>query len=227
MEITEKTLKILEGTHPDSWELIVPGIFASDATVARVLRIASADTVDRVLGLASDDTVASVLRIVSDATVDRVLGIASADTVASVLRIVSDATMARVLGIASAGTVDRVLGLASDDTVDRWNKFRAAIPILVRPYTAIYKKTNGGSCNLKMDSWHCETTHCMAGWLVTLAGDAGKALEAKFSTSTAARMILAASAPGMPLPNFYASTEAATEFLKAMVEIEATAEGRA
>jgi hypothetical protein len=45
--------------------------------------------------------------------------------------------------------------------------------------------------------WHsCDTTHCRAGWVVTLAGDEGKALEAAFGTMLAAIMIYDASCPG-------------------------------
>ena len=45
-----------------------------------------------------------------------------------------------------------------------------------------------------MEHWHkCETTHCRAGWVVTLAGEAGKALEDRTSTLFAAMQIYAAS----------------------------------
>ncbi len=43
---------------------------------------------------------------------------------------------------------------------------------------------------LDMSNWHiCDTTHCRAGWVVVLAGDAGKKLEAKTSTLFAAMQI--------------------------------------
>jgi len=41
-----------------------------------------------------------------------------------------------------------------------------------------------------MSDWHtCETTHCRAGWVVTLAGEAGRTLEKKTSTLFAAMQI--------------------------------------
>lgn len=40
---------------------------------------------------------------------------------------------------------------------------------------------------LNMGAWHtCDTTHCRAGWVVTLAGKKGKELESKTSTLFAA-----------------------------------------
>ena len=43
---------------------------------------------------------------------------------------------------------------------------------------------------LYMGDWHtCETTHCRAGWVIHLAGPAGKALEARFNTELAAMLI--------------------------------------
>lgn len=47
---------------------------------------------------------------------------------------------------------------------------------------------------LNMDDWHsCETTHCRAGWVVHLAGEAGYALEKKTSPLFAAMQIYKAS----------------------------------
>lgn len=49
---------------------------------------------------------------------------------------------------------------------------------------------------LNMAQWHtCETTHCRAGWVVTLAGKDGAKLEAKTSTMFAAMQIYKASSP--------------------------------
>ncbi len=51
-----------------------------------------------------------------------------------------------------------------------------------------------------MGSWHtCDNTHCRAGWVVTLAGAEGKALEAFYDTPLAAMMIYDASAPGFEI----------------------------
>jgi hypothetical protein len=47
-----------------------------------------------------------------------------------------------------------------------------------------------------MDEWHtCDTTHCRAGWVVFLAGDAGKVLEQFHNTLLAALLIYKASSP--------------------------------
>ena len=49
---------------------------------------------------------------------------------------------------------------------------------------------------LVMATWHtCETTHCRAGWVVHIAGERGKALEAFFNTELAAMKIYDASCP--------------------------------
>ena len=47
-----------------------------------------------------------------------------------------------------------------------------------------------------MSDWHtCETTHCRAGWVVTLGGEKGKKLEQKTSALFAAMQIYKASSP--------------------------------
>ncbi len=170
---------------------------ASDGTVARVLSIASAGTVDRVLSIASDGTVARVLSIASDGTVDRVLSIASADTVA------------RVLSIASDGTVDRVLSIASDGTVDRVGQLRGLlVPVVADLDTRVAEAVGVDGSRLRMDRWHCGTSHCRAGWAVTLAGEAGAELERVLGSEFAGRLIYEAST-GRPAPDFFAGNEAA------------------
>jgi hypothetical protein len=53
---------------------------------------------------------------------------------------------------------------------------------------------------LDMSDWHaCETTHCRAGWVITLAGGAGKELEKWFDTVLAAMMIYDKSCPGFKI----------------------------
>jgi hypothetical protein len=55
-----------------------------------------------------------------------------------------------------------------------------------------------------MTQWHCGTTHCRAGWVVTLAGEGGKALEWAMGTPAAAAIIYMASDPDLErIPNFY------------------------
>ena len=64
---------------------------------------------------------------------------------------------------------------------------------------------------LDMGTWHtCETTHCRAGWVVTLAGEKGKALENSSSTLFAAMQICRASSPIKVSPvRFFETNEVA------------------
>ena len=69
---------------------------------------------------------------------------------------------------------------------------------------------------LDMAFWHaCETTHCRAGWAVNLAGLPGKMLEERIGAAAAGALIYAASRPGKPVPNFYATNEDAMADLRA------------
>ena len=74
-----------------------------------------------------------------------------------------------------------------------------------------------------MKTWHtCEKTHCWAGWVVTLAGAEGKALESFFDTPLAAMKILDASSPHRVSPvRFFEDNDAALEHMKALAELEA------
>ncbi len=76
---------------------------------------------------------------------------------------------------------------------------------------------------LDMATWHtCETTHCRAGWVVTLAGDEGKALEAFHrSTPLAAALIYRDSSKiHIPMMRFYENNEDAMADMKKMAELE-------
>ncbi len=82
--------------------------------------------------------------------------------------------------------------------------------------------TGGGSLN--MLNWHtCATTHCMGGWAVHLAGQAGYDLEKRFAEvhgnrapEFAGRAIYLASTGRAP--HFFATDERAIESLKRRVE---------
>jgi len=69
-----------------------------------------------------------------------------------------------------------------------------------------------------MSTWHCGTTHCRAGWVVTLAGEAGKELEAATSTAFAAMKIYRVSDPTWHMSNFFDTNERALADMKAMAE---------
>ncbi|MFA9262908.1 MAG: pentapeptide repeat-containing protein [Undibacterium sp.] len=73
---------------------------------------------------------------------------------------------------------------------------------------------------LDMSTWHtCETTHCRAGWVVTLAGDAGRALEFGVGTAAAAAFIYLKSDPTIErIPDFYCGNEAALADMKRLAE---------
>ena len=84
------------------------------------------------------------------------------------------------------------------------------IPIIPNIHQAVYEATKAEN-SLEMASWHtCETTHCRAGWVVVLAGKAGKDLEEILGTNTAAALICQVSDPKLKfIPDWYASTEKA------------------
>ena len=72
---------------------------------------------------------------------------------------------------------------------------------------------------LNMGVWHCGTTHCRAGWVVTLAGDGGRALEYAMGTPAAAALIYIASDPKMEkVPNFYDTNANALADMKRLAE---------
>jgi len=80
---------------------------------------------------------------------------------------------------------------------------------------------NGGK--LKMGDWHtCKTTHCLAGWVITLAGEEGSIAEDLMGTPWAAAMIINESCPhlGGKVPNFYSENKEAMDFINDCVEKE-------
>ncbi|MEY1555295.1 pentapeptide repeat-containing protein [Yoonia sp. R2331] len=90
-------------------------------------------------------------------------------------------------------------------------------------HTAIYEAASQPGA-LKMETWHCGTAHCRAGWAVTLAGEGGKALEFAMGTPAAAAVIYLASDPSLErMPNFYTTNEKALADMKRLAELEAKA----
>ena len=68
---------------------------------------------------------------------------------------------------------------------------------------------------LKMDDWHsCDTTHCLGGWLIHQAGEVGRLLEAAVGPELAGLMLGGIEAHA----HFYDSNEAATEWLRSVLE---------
>lgn len=72
-----------------------------------------------------------------------------------------------------------------------------------------------------MNDWHtCNTTHCRAGWVVHLAGEAGYALERFHNTALAAQLIYRASDYDISPCMFYVSNEKALKDMKRLAEGE-------
>jgi hypothetical protein len=76
---------------------------------------------------------------------------------------------------------------------------------------------------LDMSDWHtCETTHCRAGWVVTLAGKEGLDLEKKLGPGAAATLIYLKSDPKLErIPSFNSSNETAMADMKRLAEEDA------
>lgn len=95
------------------------------------------------------------------------------------------------------------------------------VPIIKNIHKKVYEAASKTGC-LNMGAWHsCETTHCRAGWVVTLAGEKGKELETRIGTPAAAALIYWKSDKKLKqLPNFYASNADALEDMKNMAGVE-------
>ena len=73
------------------------------------------------------------------------------------------------------------------------------IPVIPDIHKAVYEAVIAPKHHLEMESWHtCKTTHCRGGWIVTLAGEAGKKLEDFYGSLLAAQLIYDASDPSRP-----------------------------
>ncbi|MCW5695827.1 MAG: pentapeptide repeat-containing protein [Bauldia sp.] len=97
-------------------------------------------------------------------------------------------------------------------------------PVVPNIDAAILAAVETPGNDLYMGLWHsCETTHCRAGWAIHLAGEAGYALEAKVGPAAAGALIYHASTPDAPIPDFYASNDAALADLRARAAAAAEA----
>lgn len=97
------------------------------------------------------------------------------------------------------------------------------IPAVPRLFSKILKRIERGAGNLDMNWWHgnadeeesdrddedgyCGTTHCLAGWAVTLGGRAGKSLEKRCGSDAAGALIFQKSVGY--IPDFGSSDETA------------------
>ena len=90
------------------------------------------------------------------------------------------------------------------------NLIRADLPLIKKIEgfrTLLLEAVQQPNCLIDMGSWHkCETTHCLAGWCVTIHPE-GRLLESIYGTGTAGALIL--NACGEQIPNFFGTTEGA------------------
>ena len=117
--------------------------------------------------------------------------------------------------------VDRSKPLAQRQA-ERAARYRARnpdVPVIEGLDAKILQLIDSGKGHLEMNTWHrCETTHCRAGWAITLAGAKGLELETKYGPHAAGCMIYRASTGRVP--NFYASNEAAIADIRAQAEMQ-------
>lgn len=100
-----------------------------------------------------------------------------------------------------------------------FNYSMMGVPTIERIHTAIADAVGENGENLMMSEWHCGTTHCRAGWVVTLAGEAGAKLETSIGTAVAAALIYLASDPEIArIPDFYCKDDEALTDIKRMAE---------
>jgi hypothetical protein len=99
------------------------------------------------------------------------------------------------------------------------------VPFIKDIHQTVYNAASIPPEALDMSTWHtCETTHCRAGWVITLAGDGGKALEWAMGTPAAAAIIYMKSDPQLEqIPDFYESNAEALADMKRLAEKEAAA----
>jgi hypothetical protein len=100
------------------------------------------------------------------------------------------------------------------------------VPIISDIHKVVYAAASHPG-SLAMENVHtCEKTHCRGGWVITLAGEAGRKLEEFFSWELAAMKIYDASAPGYKInpARFYDSNAAALADMKALADSSGGAE---
>ncbi len=95
-----------------------------------------------------------------------------------------------------------------------------AVPTIPNIHKAVYEAASQPKA-LDMNTWHtCANTHCRAGWVIALAGEAGRKLEARFDTPLAAMKIYDASDPNYKINpcRFFDTNEDALADMKRMAE---------
>jgi len=96
---------------------------------------------------------------------------------------------------------------------------KRAIPAIPDIHKAIYAAASQPG-SLEMGAFHtCEKTHCRAGWAITLAGQAGRELEAYFNSELAAMLIYRESGYPINPARFYDDNDTALADMKRLAEI--------
>ena len=131
----------------------------------------------------------------------------------------SDADLRRAdlrrANLSAANLSAAYLSAANLSAANLLNVLGYEIPIVTDLDAKILAAVEAPGNALDMSDWHrCATTHCRAGWAIELAGEAGKALEAKLGPSAAGALIYLASTGRGQVPDFMASNEAALEDLR-------------
>ena len=113
---------------------------------------------------------------------------------------------------------------AAERCAERAARYRAdhpEVPVVEALDVKILNVIESGAGKLRMDQWHtCETTHCRAGWAITLAGEAGADLEAKHGSHRAGMMIYRASTGRVP--HFFANDSRALEDIREQAALQVT-----
>jgi hypothetical protein len=92
------------------------------------------------------------------------------------------------------------------------------IPVIADIHKRVYEACTQPSA-LNMSNWHtCETTHCRAGWVTTLAGEPGKALEKVYGALLAAQLIYRESGYAINPCRFFDGDQEALEDMKRLAE---------
>ena len=97
------------------------------------------------------------------------------------------------------------------------------VPIIPNIHKKVYAAVTAPNHGLDMGDWHtCETTHCRGGWVVTLAGEAGKELEKFHGSLLAAQLIYNASDTKRKFNpcRFFDSNEEALADMKRLAEAQ-------
>jgi len=101
----------------------------------------------------------------------------------------------------------------------RYREAHPDVPVIEALDAKILAALDSGAGKLDMSDWHiCQTTHCRAGWAITLAGERGKALEAEYGSESAGAMIYRASTGRVPY--FYDTTDRALQDIRTQAALQ-------